>query len=162
MSTPRPPPPRAALATAVATALLIGFTSLAAAIQPVAPRAGLTGPASAPDTLAAPLGASAPPARTGPRLLSPTETRNSATPPGDLRPERPVTPQIRIPLGKAPPPAVPAPERAPAPGPVQRPVDATEAARNANAMAAARCESLVGEQVRAKCRDRVAREAHVR
>ena len=103
--------------------------------------------------------ASAPPAsvpaaatKTGPRLLTPAETRNSATVPGDLRPEHPVTPQISIPLGRKPPPAgvVPAPPRgnaAPGAG-----VDD----------AAARCEAQVGEQVRAKCRDKLAREARAR
>ena len=145
------------------TALALGLTAIAVAQVP----------ASAPDP-DPPSAASvpAPPARTGPRLLSPTETRNSATPPGDLRPERPVTPQIRIPFGKAPPPAspAPAPERSPSvglsgnsalPAPAAA-LDATEAARNATAAAAARCETLVGEQVRAKCRDRLARESRGR
>ena len=102
--------------------------------------------------------ASAPPAsvpattKTGPRLLTPAETRNSATVPGDLRPEHPVTPQISIPLGRKPPPisAAPAPPRrnaAPGAG-----IDD----------AAARCEAQVGEQVRAKCRDKLAREARAR
>ena len=39
------------------------------------------------------------------KLLTPAQKRESATAPGDLRPERPVTPQITIPLGKKPLPA---------------------------------------------------------
>ena len=149
------------------TALAPGLTALAAAQVP----ASIAEPTLAAPS-AVPVPVPAPPARTGPRLLSPTETRNSATPPGDLRPERPVTPQIRIPFGKAPPPALPAPApaRSPTAGPSANaalpastaPLDATEAARNAGAAAAARCETLVGEQVRAKCRDRVARDARGR
>ena len=89
--------------------------------------------------------------RPGPRLLTPVESRGSATQPGDVRPERPVTPQISIPLGKTPPAA-----RTPEPIGVKRnrPADAAGVDD-----AVARCEAQVGEQVRAKCRDRLAREA---
>ena len=150
------------VSASLVTALAPGLTAIAAAQVPAS--------AADPDPPSA-ASVPAPPARSGPRLLSPTETRNSATPPGDLRPERPVTPQIRIPFGKAPPPAVPPTERSqPIAGPSGNsalpastaPVDATEAARNASAAAAARCEALRGEQVRAKCRDRLARESRGR
>ena len=46
--------------------------------------------------------ASAPSASKGPRLLTPKEKRDNAEAAAspDLRPERPVVPQIRIPLGR--------------------------------------------------------------
>ncbi len=67
-------------------------------------------PARVPAPLAAPA-ASAPQApqappvlnKAKPRALTPAEKRDSATVPGDRRPEDPVVPQIRIPLGKTPP-----------------------------------------------------------
>lgn len=61
-------------------------------------------PARVPAPLAAPA-ASAPPVlnKAKPRALTPAEKRDSATVPGDRRPEDPVVPQIRIPLGKTPP-----------------------------------------------------------
>ena len=92
-----------------------------------------------------------PQTRPGPRLLTPIESRDSATQPGDLRPEHPVTPQISIPLGKTPPVA-----RSPQPiGATRKPTSAAAGIDDA----VARCESQLGEQVRAKCRDRLAREA---
>ena len=106
-------------------------------------------PTPAPESVA-----SAPvPSRTrpGPRLLTPIETRDSATQPGDVRPEHPVTPQINIPLGKTPP-AAKTPELIGA----KRNRPAADAGADD---AVARCEAQVGEQVRAKCRDRLAREA---
>ena len=90
----------------------------------------------------------------GPRLLTPIESRGSATQPGDVRPERPVTPQISIPLGKTPP-AARTPEPIGAkPNRLPAPVGLEDAV--------ARCEAQAGEQVRAKCRDRLAREARSR
>ena len=89
--------------------------------------------------------------RPGPRLLTPVESRDSATQPGDVRPEHPVTPQISIPLGKTPPTA-----RTPEPIGVKR--NRVPASTDVDD-AVARCEAQVGEQVRAKCRDRLAREA---
>ena len=121
-------------------ALTIACLSLASTAQVAA---------SAPE----PIASAAAPLRTrpGPRLLTPVESRDSATQPGDVRPERPVTPQISIPLGKTPPAA-----RTPEPIGVKRnrPADAAGVDD-----AVARCEAQVGEQVRAKCRDRLAREA---
>ena len=39
-------------------------------------------------------------AAAGPRPLTPKETRDGSSMPGDIRPEDPVIPQISIPLGK--------------------------------------------------------------
>jgi hypothetical protein len=124
--------------------------SLAAVlVLALAPSASMA-QASAPPPIDA---ASAPPATTkpGPRLLTPAETRDSATPPGDLRPERPVTPQISIPLGRAPPAPSKVPPRA------MRSANPASAAAGIDD-AVARCEAEVGEQVRAKCRDQLARQ----
>jgi hypothetical protein len=86
-------------------------------------------------------------AKPGPRALTATELRNEATQPGDLRPERAVTPQVRIPLGKTAP---------------MRMKSETRAMRRGNATpaggvddAAARCEAQSGEHERANCRDRL-------
>jgi hypothetical protein len=61
-------------------------------------------PARVPAPLAAPA-ASAPPvvSKSKSRAMTPAESRDSATVPGDVRPEDPVVPQIRIPLGRTPP-----------------------------------------------------------
>jgi len=61
-------------------------------------------PARVPAPLAAPP-ASAPPviSKSKPRAMTPAEKRDSASVPGDVRPEDPVVPQISIPLGKTPP-----------------------------------------------------------
>ena len=126
---------------------------LAAALALVASPVAAIGPAaaSAPPAAAAP---AAPAIPTGPRLLTPGESRDSASPPGDLRPERPVTPQISIPLGKAPPAPLKLPSRVAPRG--------NAAAANGIDDAAARCEAEPGEQVRAKCRDKLARETRSR
>ncbi len=115
-------PPMAAVALALAM--------LSAMAQTAAP------PPSAP--------ASAPLAtKPGPRLQSPTDLRDSASTPGDLRPEERVTPQIVIPLRKTAPPTKA--ERA--------------AARRGTAASSvgiddsvARCEAQSSEQAREKCR----------
>jgi len=93
------------------------------------------------------------PAPTGPRLRGAAETGNRAAAPGDLHPERPVTPQITIPFGKKP---LPPPKRNNEPAP-----------RNATAPggiddAAARCESQLDPQELAACRAKVAREARAK
>ena len=108
---------------------------------------------AAPTTLPESVASAPVPTRTrpGPRLLTPVESRDSATHPGDVRPEHPVTPQISIPLGKTPPAA-----RTPEPIGAKRNRPAGAAGVDD---AVARCEAQVGEQVRAKCRDRLAREA---
>ena len=89
----------------------------------------------------------APAAKTGPRLLTPTQSRDSATTAGDVRPERRVTPQVSIPLGKKPAPTTP-PKRPPG-----------SAAAGGINDGAARCEAQVDEQERAKCHDKLARES---
>lgn len=111
-----------------------------------------TGPLAAPERPAS--GASAAPAAsaplTGPRLRTPAETANRATVPGELRPERPVTPQISIPFGKSPPPPGKREE-----GVITRPVPPSGGVDDA----AARCESQVDDRVRATCRAKLARES---
>lgn len=100
------------------------------------------------------LAASAAPAaaaKTGPRLLTPNQSRDSATTAGDVRPERRVTPQVNIPLGKKPTPTT-QPKRPP--GSAQ-PGGAAAGGINDGA---ARCEAQVDEQERAKCHDKLARE----
>ena len=76
-----------------------GALPLASYAQPAAPTA-----ASAASAASAPV---APLAPKGPRLLTPKEKRDNAEAAAspDLRPDRPVVPQIRIPLGRKPTPA---------------------------------------------------------
>ena len=119
-------------------ALLLAFGASAAMAQASAPV-----PVSAASAL--------PAAKPGPRLLTPAQSRDIASPPGNLRPEHPVTPQFSIPLGKTP----PAPSK-PAPHVLRGGPAASEGSVDD---AAARCEARHGEQVRAKCRDQLAREA---
>ncbi|MDE2093671.1 MAG: hypothetical protein KGI87_07455 [Burkholderiales bacterium] len=117
--------------------LLFAIGAASAVAQPVAPQ-----PLDA---------ASGPPALLpGPRLPTPAQSRDRATPPGELRPEHPVMPQIRIPFGKAPPaPSKPLPH-------------AVRSGRNAPTGgiddAAARCEARHGVPARARCRDQNAHE----
>ena len=86
----------------------------------------------------------------GPRVLTPTEQRtnadNASAP--DLRPDRPVVPQISVPFGRAP----------PAPGPSSSVPRRSGAAAPPGHIgdAAARCESLPGDLERASCRKRLA------
>jgi hypothetical protein len=88
-----------------------------------------------------------------PRPLTPAELRESATPPGDMRPQERVTPQLSIPLGKQPP-APPKPKlRAARPG---------TAASGGIDDAVARCEAQSDEQLRAKCRNDLARQGRSR
>jgi hypothetical protein len=89
--------------------------------------------------------ASAPPgprAKPPVRRLTPDELRDSASTPGDLRPEDPVVPQIRIPLGR--PAAGPAP--APKP-PARRDKSGTPGIDDD----AARCRAQASSQARAAC-----------
>jgi hypothetical protein len=90
----------------------------------------------------------------GPRLRTPAETGKRATAPGDLSPDRPVTPQLTIPFGKNPPPAKPEPRvrRGTTPPPTAGSVDDS----------AARCEAQQDPQDRATCRAKLAREAKTR
>ena len=112
------------------TAAAIGVATVSTLAQTVAPAA--SAPASAP--LAS---------KPGPRLQTPTELRDSASTPGDLRPEERVTPQIVLPLRQG----VPA-TKAPR----------TAARRSATASSAgiddsvARCEAQASEEARRVCR----------
>jgi hypothetical protein len=105
--------------------------------------------ASAPPSEPASAAAALPAPKTGPRLMTPAEKRaNAAAAIGsDLRPERPVTPQLSIPFGKKPPPA---------------PKDTRGTRSGAPAASAivddaARCESQAPAE-RTKCLDQLARE----
>ncbi|MEQ1684491.1 MAG: hypothetical protein ABL916_12645 [Burkholderiaceae bacterium] len=94
--------------------------------------------------------ASAPtPGKPVPRPLSPTELRESASPPGDLRPVDPVKPQISIPLGKKPVPALAPEPRA------QRRIGSASAAAGGIDDASARCEAETGNAARAACRTKL-------
>lgn len=105
---------------------------------------------SAPPTAAPGVGASGPlaPAKPGPKLLSPAETRDSASMPGEFRPEQAAKPQINIPLGNTPPAAASSPALRPQPG--------SKAGIND---AVARCEAMVDEAQRARCRAGLAKQA---
>lgn len=83
-------------------------------------------------------------AEPGPRPLTPQQSRESATAPGDLRPDRPVVPQVNVPLGRKP--ATPV-----------KPQSAASRRREAEPAggiddAVARCEAQADRQVRADCR----------
>ena len=82
-------------------------------------------------------------AKPGPRLQTPAELRDSASTPGDLRPEERVTPQIVIPLRKT---APPTKARAAA---ARRSAAASAAAIDDSA---ARCEAQSSAQARETCR----------
>lgn len=90
----------------------------------------------------------------GPRRRTAAETGNRAVAPGDLHPERPVTPQISIPFGKRQAPATKRVERV-----TQR---GNPAASGGVDDGAARCEAQVDDTERASCRAGLAREAKVR
>ena len=139
--------PRAAAMAAALVAVLVLTLTTAAAQAPAASQ-----PIALPDLPAAsgPVASAPSAAAPGPRQRSPAETGNRATAPGDLRPERPVTPQISIPFGKTSPPTPREPRvvrrgNAPASGGIDD--------------AAARCESQADAQLRADCRAKQAREA---
>lgn len=102
-------------------------------------------PASAQPLAAASAASQAPAGKPTPRPLSPSELRDSASTPGDLRPADPVTPQFRIALGKAP--AAPLKLTAPRTAP---------AASGGINDASVRCEAEADTQARALCRQRLA------
>ena len=114
---------------------------------------GVTAPALVLAQASAPMAASAPPpssAPVGPRVMTPAEQRRNvdeATAP-DLRPDRPVVPQISVPLGRKPPLPAPSASRAPRSGAAPTPGHIGDAA--------ARCESAPGDLERAACRKRLA------
>ena len=117
----------------LSTAAALAVALLPALAQtPTTPTPAASAPASAPQILAP-----------GPRVLTPTERRESSSAPGDLRPEEKVTPQIVIPLRKGSPPPTKA-ERAAA----RRGTAASSAAIDD---AAARCEAQSSKAAREKC-----------
>lgn len=121
--------------------LPMGPLALAAAMLPAAAQTPAPGaPASAP--LASKL---------GPRLQTPAELRDSASPPGDLRPDERVTPQIVIPWRKAES-STKARRTAPRRG---------TAAASSGAIddSAARCEAQSSELAREKCRASLVKKA---
>jgi len=140
--------PRHSIVATLIVACALAGTGVAVRAQasaslalPVLPGAGASAPARA---------ASAP---SGPRLRTLAETANRAAAPGDLRPERPITPQISIPFGKKP----PAPQKRDEPPP-------RSGAAPAGGVddAAARCESQIDPGSLAACRAKLAREARAK
>jgi hypothetical protein len=86
--------------------------------------------------------------------LTPQQLRESATSPGELRPERAPVPQINVPLGRKP--AVPVKPQSKASGRGEaEPADGIDDA-------VARCEAQSDRQVRADCRARMAIEGRKR
>ncbi len=114
----------------------------------IANLAAAQSPARVPAPVAAPP-ASAPPVlnKTKPRAMTPAEQRDSATVPGDLRPEEPVVPQFSVPLGKAP--------AANAPAQAQRHDKA--AAMGGVDDSVARCKAAATPAAREACLDRLGR-----
>ena len=85
-----------------------------------------------------------------PRPLGPAELRESATTPGDLRPQDPVRPQVNIPLGKQPGPSLASEPRA------QRRIGSASATSGGINDASARCEAEADPQARLSCRNKLA------
>jgi hypothetical protein len=136
------------------SAWLLGLVLAGVVVQVQA--AGLPLPVAAPSsgvvvTSPAPV---TPTPRIGPRLLTPGELRDGSSAPGELGPEHRITPQIRVPLGKTParPTPPPRPSLEPDEGLLPGDIDAAELAR---------CDRLIGEQVRVKCRYRIGSRARV-
>lgn len=126
-----------ALAVAASSLLALGETSELSAPPPAAAAA-----ASAPALT-----------RPGPRLPSAAEQRDNAAAP-DLRVERPVTPQLIVPLGR----------RIEAPRVSRTAVTRRAGAASASGIddAAARCEAEAGEVARAACHEKLAHETKPR
>ena len=83
------------------------------------------------------------------KALTPAESRDSATAPGDLRPEGRVTPQVSIPLNKA--------GQVPPKSLLNPPPRATVAPSGGIDDAAARCGALADAQARDQCREKLKR-----
>jgi hypothetical protein len=122
-----------------ATALLathFAVSAQLAAVQPV------------PAASVAPVSKSTKLVKSGPRMLTPADRRDSVAPVDVSRPEGTVTPQISIPLGPKPPPAA----LKLTPGPTGSRSKATGVNDSA-----ARCEALADEAERSACRNRLPR-----
>jgi hypothetical protein len=123
---------------------------LLAATLPAA-RAQTEAWAGAAQTPGAPEWSAAAGAPAAPHAPTPTELRDGALSPGDMRPERPVVPQLTVPLGRTP---------LPPTGPLPRAPRATGAASSALIDdAAARCEARYSEYERRRCREQLAYQA---
>ncbi len=94
--------------------------------------------------------ASAPVGKPGPRLLTPEEKRENASPADNARPEGTVTPQINIPLGQKPTAPLKLERRKESSAPRAAPATIDDTA--------ARCSALVDATERANCLDRHSRE----
>ena len=110
-----------------------------AAARPAGNGAKLAPPPAAVPSIVVKPAASAP-VQTKPqtRPLTSAEKLESVAPPGELRPERTITPQITIPLSKTPPDPTPSQGRGPG-----SPVDDS----------AGRCAAIADENQRAMCRE---------
>jgi hypothetical protein len=86
--------------------------------------------------------------------MTPQQLRESATAPGELRPEHAAVPQINVPLGRKPAVPVKPQSRASRRGEAE-PADGIDDA-------VARCEAQSDRQVRADCRARMAIEGRKR
>ena len=95
-------------------------------------------PAPAPGIIVKPAASAPVKARRQTRPLTRAEKLESAAPPGELRPERTITPQITIPLRKTPPDPTPSQGRKPG---------------SAGNDSAGRCAAIVDENQRAMCRE---------
>jgi len=93
-------------------------------------------------------------AKPRPSPLTPQQLRESATSPGELRPEHAAVPQINVPLGRKPAVPVKPQSRASRRGEA-KPADGIDDA-------VARCEAQSDRQVRADCRARMAIEGRKR
>lgn len=147
-----------------ALASLIGLAcGQQAAGQVTAPPAPPTAAAMPAPGASTPVPPRNPPA--GVRMLSPAEQRDSATMPGELRPEQPAKPQINIPLGKTPPPAAKPQGRASQP---DRPRAGTvgqgdnDGVRSGMDDAVARCEAQTDVRLRERCRAALAKQGSTR
>ena len=118
----------------------------AAVLAAVALSSAMAQTSAPPPDLAA---SAAPAGKPEKKVLTPSESRDSATAAGDLRPERRVTPQISIPLNKA--------GQAPSKSMLNPPPRATAAPSGGIDDAAARCGALADAQARDQCRDKLTR-----
>lgn len=118
----------------LATALFVGLAAFGAGAQTASTTTPLPG-------------ASAPAAKPDKRPATPAEMRDSATAPGDLRPERRVTPQLSIPLT---PNATPKPVLTPTPKGAAAPSGGVDDS-------VARCNAMADAQARDACRAKLGR-----
>ena len=104
--------------------------------------------ASAPVLVIKPAASAPVPVKRQTRPLTAAEKRESAAPPGELRPERTITPQLTIPLGRTPPDAA-----GTATGAGTGTGKTGKPSGSAVNDAAGRCAAIADENERAMCRD---------